>query len=102
MYLIIIEKYRKNQECRRDFIMKKIFESVALKNTLLKNRLIRSATWEGIANQDGSVTEEAYEIYGELAQGGIGAIITGFTSVALHDYYFGGMMRLCDDSLIPQ
>ena len=79
--------------------MKKIFESVALKNTLLKNRLIRSATWEGIANQDGSVTEEAYEIYGELAQG---AIITGFTSVALHDYYFGGMMRLCDDSLIPQ
>lgn len=82
--------------------MKKIFESVALKNTLLKNRLIRSATWEGIANQDGSVTEEAYEIYGELAQGGIGAIITGFTSVALHDYYFGGMMRLCDDSLIPQ
>ena len=30
--------------------MKKIFESVALKNTLLKNRLIRSATWEGIAN----------------------------------------------------
>ena len=82
--------------------MKKIFESVALKNTLLKNRLIRSATWEGIANQDGSVTEEAYEIYGELAQGGIGVIITGFTSVALHDYYFGGMMRLCDDSLIPQ
>ncbi|UZD43521.1 hypothetical protein [Selenomonas sputigena] len=82
--------------------MKKIFESVALKNTLLKNRLIRSATWEGIANQDGSVTEEAYEIYGELAQGRIGAIITGFTSVALHDYYFGGMMRLCDDSLIPQ
>ena len=22
--------------------------------------------------------------------------------MALHDYYFGGMMRLCDDSLIPQ
>ncbi len=28
--------------------------------------------------------------------------ITGFTRVALHDYYFGGMMRLCDDELIPQ
>ena len=38
----------------------------------------------------------------ELVKGGIGAIITGFTSVALHDYYFGGMMRLCDDALIPQ
>lgn len=82
--------------------MKKIFEEKQLKNITLKNRLIRSATWEGIANPDGSVTEEAYEIYEGLAKGGIGAIITGFTSVALHDYYFGGMMRLCDDVLIPQ
>ena len=82
--------------------MKKIFEEKQLKNIALKNHLIRSATWEGIANPDGSVTEEAYEIYEGLAKGGVGAIITGFTSVALHDYYFGGMMRLCDDSLIPQ
>ena len=82
--------------------MKKIFESVTLKNMTLKNRLVRSATWEGIANPDGSVTEEAYEIYKELAKGGVGAIITGFTSVTLHDYYFDGMMRLCDDALIPQ
>ncbi len=57
---------------------------------------------EGIALPDGGVTEEAYEIYGEMAKGGVGAIITGFTSVALHDDYFGGMMRLCDDALIPQ
>lgn len=82
--------------------MKKIFEAVKMNHIELKNRLFRSATWEGIANQDGSVTEEAYGIYEELAKGGVGAIITGFTSVALHDYYFGGMMRLCDDTLIPQ
>lgn len=82
--------------------MKTIFEKKQLNNITLKNRLIRSATWEGIASPDGSVTEEAYEIYEELAKGGVGAIITGFTSVALHDYYFGGMMRLCDDTLIPQ
>ena len=82
--------------------MKHIFEPVKKNQIELKNRLIRSATWEGIANTDGSVTDEAYEIYGELARGGVGAIITGFTSTALHDYYFGGMMRLCDDALIPQ
>ena len=82
--------------------MKKIFEEVQLGNLRLKNRLIRSATWEGIALPDGGVTEKAYEIYEELAGGGVGAIITGFTSVALHDYYFDGMMRLCDDALIPQ
>ena len=82
--------------------MKKIFEEVELGGLRLKNRVIRSATWEGIAQQNGGVTDEAYEIYKELAGGGVGAIITGFTSVALHDYYFGGMMRLCDDELIPQ
>ncbi len=82
--------------------MKKIFEPIHLNYMEVKNRLVRSATWEGIANPDGSVTDEAYEIYEELAKGGIGAIITGFTSVALHDYYFDGMMRLCDDALIPQ
>ena len=82
--------------------MKHIFEPVKLAHLEMKNRLVRSATWEGIAKPDGSVTEAAYEIYEELAKGGVGAIITGFTSVALHDYYFGGMMRLCDDALIPQ
>ena len=82
--------------------MKKVFEEVKLGNLKLKNRLIRSATWEGIALPDGGVTDEAYEIYGELAKGGVGAIITGFTSVARNDCYFDGMMRLCCDELIPQ
>lgn len=91
-----------NRFVKEVFIVKKIYEPAKMNHIELKNRLIRSATWEGIANPDGSVTSEAYEIYEELAKGGIGAIITGFTSVAFHDYYFGGMMRLCDDALIPQ
>ena len=82
--------------------MKNLFEPISLAGLSIKNRLVRSATWEGIANPDGSITEEAYDIYRELAAGGVGLIITGFTSVSLHDYYFGGMMRLCDDALIPQ
>lgn len=82
--------------------MKQIFEETKLGDLTLKNRLIRSATWEGIASPDGGLPEEAYAIYNELAAGGVGAVITGFTSVALHDHYFGGMMRLCDDALIPQ
>lgn len=82
--------------------MKRVFEPVKLHHLKTKNRLIRSATWEGIAAHDGSIPAEAYEIYEELAKGGVGAIIIGFTSVSLHDYYFEGMMRLCDDDLIPQ
>lgn len=82
--------------------MKKVFEEVTIKNMKLRNRLVRSATWEGIADPGGSLPQEAYNIYRELAQGGVGAIITGFTSVATDDFYFEGMMRLSDDALIPQ
>lgn len=82
--------------------MKYIFEPVKLKHLNAKNRLVRSATWEGIAAPDGSLTEEVYSIYEKLAKGGVGVIITGFTSVAANDHYFDGMMRLCDDHLIPQ
>lgn len=82
--------------------MKKIFESFALGNLRLKNRLVRSATWEAGADADGSLTDEIYDIYDELANGGIGLIITGFTSVSRDDRYLDGMMRLSDDFLIPQ
>ncbi|MBQ8964342.1 MAG: NADH:flavin oxidoreductase [Clostridia bacterium] len=82
--------------------MKKVFEPGELRNLRLKNRLVRSATWEGLGLPNGGLTEETYAIYEELAKGGVGGIITGFTSVALNDFYFGGMMRLCDDALIPQ
>ncbi|MBR6889303.1 MAG: NADH:flavin oxidoreductase [Selenomonadaceae bacterium] len=82
--------------------MKTLFDAVELNNLHLKNRLVRSATWEGIADYDGSIGENTYEIYRELAKGGVGAIITGFTSVSTNDFYFGGMMRLSDNKLIPQ
>ena len=59
--------------------MKNLFDAVEMKNLHLKNRLIRSATWEGIAEYDGSIDENTYEIYRELAKGDVGAIITGFT-----------------------
>ena len=82
--------------------MKEIFDKVKMHNLSLKNRLVRSATWEGIAELDGSISEDTYEIYRDLARGGVGAIITGFTSVTTNDFYFGGMMRLSEDRLIPQ
>ncbi len=72
--------------------MRHLFEPVKMHHMELKNRFIRSATWEGTANPDGSITEKAYNIYEELAKGG----------VSLHDDYFDDMMRLCDNALIPQ
>jgi 2,4-dienoyl-CoA reductase-like NADH-dependent reductase (Old Yellow Enzyme family) len=50
----------------------------------------------------GGIDERTFAIYDELSRGGIGLIITGFTSVAGNDRYFGGMMRLHDDALVVQ
>ena len=35
--------------------MKNLFDAVDLNNLHLKNRLIRSATWEALAEYDGSI-----------------------------------------------
>ena len=42
--------------------MKNLFDAVEMNNLHLKNRLIRSATWEGIAEYDGSIDENTYKI----------------------------------------
>lgn len=68
----------------------------------LRNRLMRSATWEGLADSSGSMPDEVFSIYDELAGGGIGGIITGFTDVSDDDHYIHGAVRLSRDDLIPQ
>lgn len=79
--------------------MKNIFDNTTLGNIEMKNRLIRSATWEGMADEEGHINDGLLLVYEGLAKGGVGAIITGFTSVADDDHYFGGMVRLSNDSL---
>jgi len=78
---------------------KTIFDSVELNNLKVKNRIVRSATWEALADEDGGPVEEQVEIYEELAKGGTGLLITGFTSVDRHDNEFGGLARIYDEKL---
>ena len=82
--------------------MKTIFDKTEIKNLKLKNRLFRSATWEALADESGHFDEEIYHIYDELSAGGVGCIISGFTSVSDNDRYFGGMARLSNDGLIAE
>lgn len=54
-----------------------LFESFSFSGLNLKNRLVRSATYEKRADEDGFVTESLTELYEDLSRGGIGLMITG-------------------------
>ena len=57
------------------------FQSGVIKNMTLKNRFIRSATFEGLADFEGRPTPKLKEIYWNLADGDIGLIVTGLSHV---------------------
>jgi 2,4-dienoyl-CoA reductase-like NADH-dependent reductase (Old Yellow Enzyme family) len=61
--------------------MHALFEETTLKGMMLKNRFVRSATWEGLAADDGAVTPALIDVSRRLAQGGVGLIISGHTYV---------------------
>ena len=59
-----------------------LFEPTKIKNMDLRNRFVRSATYDGCA-EDGYVTDKQVNLYSTLSEGGVGLIITGITYV--HD-----------------
>lgn len=61
--------------------MPKLFEHTQLKDLKLASRFIRSATWEGLADENGGCTPELVDRMVELARGCVGLIITGHTYV---------------------
>ena len=59
-----------------------IFEKAYIGSCELSNRIIRSATFEGMANKEGIPTEDYVSLYKKLSQNNIGAIITGFVFIS--------------------
>lgn len=82
--------------------MKKIFEPSAIGTMVLKNRLIRSATWENMTTPDGHMTEQLYALYETLAASEVGMIITGYANIVAEEQPNPGMMGIYDDSFIEE
>jgi len=61
--------------------MSKLFESSTINGMEISNRFVRSATWEGMAAEDGSVTPKLIETLVALAKGGVGLVITSHAYV---------------------
>ncbi|GAG12984.1 unnamed protein product, partial [marine sediment metagenome] len=62
----------------------KVFSEGRIADMRLKNRLVRSATWEAAASK-GEVTDAYIGIHKALAEGGVGMIITGYTAPVKHE-----------------
>ena len=80
--------------------MHNIFDATRLRGISLQNRVFRSATWMGMAGEGGSVTGAVIDLYRACAHGGVGGIITGFTSVSPHDGELPRAMRLDSDACV--
>ncbi|MFW9781082.1 MAG: NADH:flavin oxidoreductase [Candidatus Heimdallarchaeota archaeon] len=50
-------------------------------NLEIKNRFIRSATYEGLATEEGAITDDLLDFYKKLSKGGCGLIITSYAFI---------------------
>ena len=79
---------------------KTLFDQVKIGNVTLKNRLVRSATWEGMCDDSGAVTEQLLDYYKVLTEGGIGLIITGYSYVRADGKQLPSKMGIHADEMI--
>lgn len=81
--------------------MRKLFDDTRIKGMHLANRLVRSATWEGMCGEDGTATQKLADFYDFLAQGGVGLIISGYAYVRDDGKQLPGQLGVHKDELIP-
>lgn len=76
-----------------------LFDTVYIGSLKVRNHFLRSATYEGKADPDGSPNKEITRIYRELAEGGIGTIITSYTYIADYEKPADNQLGIYSDEL---
>ncbi|MCK8823830.1 NADH:flavin oxidoreductase [Fuchsiella alkaliacetigena] len=82
--------------------MKDLFDETQINGMELKNRFIKAATWENMADEKGHLTEQLTSVYDEVSKGGVGLIITGYAFVTEDEQPNPGMMGIYEDSFIDE
>jgi 2,4-dienoyl-CoA reductase-like NADH-dependent reductase (Old Yellow Enzyme family) len=77
-----------------------LFQPQRLGRIEIQNRLIRSATYYGLADPKGRVGDASVELMKTLASGGVGLIVTGFAYVSPNGQVFGDMNGIDSDEQI--
>jgi 2,4-dienoyl-CoA reductase-like NADH-dependent reductase (Old Yellow Enzyme family) len=66
--------------------IRKTFNPAVVGGIEVKNRIVRSATYEGYTTGNNEPNEQFYEIYENLSKGEVGLIITGYMVFAATDH----------------
>lgn len=82
--------------------MRNLFEETEINGMALANRLVRSATWEGMCEPDGRPTDRLVKCYSGLARGGVGLIISSYTFVRPDGKQLPGQMGLYSDAFADE
>jgi 2,4-dienoyl-CoA reductase-like NADH-dependent reductase (Old Yellow Enzyme family) len=78
-----------------------LFQSTSINGMALGNRFVRSATWEGLANDDGTSNPRLMKILTDLAGGGVGLIITSHAYVSPEGQAGSWQLGIYSDDHIP-
>lgn len=79
-----------------------MFDELHIGPLRARNRLVRAATYEALATDDGHLTPELVAIYEQLADGGVGTIITSYAFVTRDEQPNPRMLGLYDDAFVPE
>lgn len=80
--------------------MSRLFESTKINGMTLKNRFVRSATYEAMANFDGTVKGQLLDYMTELSMGEVGLVITGHSHVTREGQAGTRQMGIYSDTMI--
>lgn len=78
-----------------------LFEPYRIGKLELKNRWVRSATWDATADSSGAVTNDSVALYRELGQSGIGLIVSGFAFISPLGQTAVGQYGVHTDDMVP-
>jgi 2,4-dienoyl-CoA reductase-like NADH-dependent reductase (Old Yellow Enzyme family) len=80
--------------------MTPLFEPSEINGMKLQNRFVRSATWEGLAAENGSCTSRLVDMMETLAKGGVGLIISSHAYVQKIGQAGAGQLGIHKDDMI--
>ena len=83
--------------------MNMLFNKTTISGITVKNRIIRSATHDGLADENGAPSDKLIVKYEHLAKNEVGCIITGYAAVSPNGVSpYPRMMKIFDDSVIDK